>query len=70
MNDLYDARNTNAHGLERKHKYYTCIQNLGSYQEIVRQAIRAFINTIDKLDYDKIGIYEIDMTKIQQKVDR
>jgi hypothetical protein len=76
MNDLYDARNAIAHGLERKREYYTCIENLGNYQEIVRQAITAFINTmksykdlnhrgmVDKLDYDKRGINELDARKI------
>ncbi len=78
MSDLYGARSTIVHGLRKKPKFYTCIQNLGNYEEIVRMAIRVFIDTMksenldhqrmmDKLDYDKRDIYEIDIGKMDWK---
>lgn len=46
LNDLYSARSKIVHGLEKNTKFYTCIQNLGNYEETVRTAIRVFIDTI------------------------
>ena len=78
MSVLYGVRSIIVHGLKKTPKFYTCIQNLGNYEEIVRRAIRVFIDTMklenwdhqgmmDKLDYDKRDIYEIDIGKMDWK---
>ena len=78
MSALYSARNAIVHGLAKKDKFYICIDNLGNYEEIVRKTISVFIDTMksenlnfenmmNKLDYDKQDIYDIDMTNMSWK---
>jgi hypothetical protein len=50
MRDLYNARNILVHGLEKKPTFYTCIDDIGKYEEIVRKVITIFISTMKSLN--------------------
>jgi hypothetical protein len=58
MSDLFSARSSIVHGLTKKNKFYTCIQNLGNYEEIVRRAISVFINTMKSESLDHQGMMD------------
>jgi hypothetical protein len=78
MSNLYQARSIIVHGQGNPTKLDLVFKNLFNYEEIIRKAIIVFMEAmstkklnyeqvIEKLDYDKSTIYEIDISSIDWK---